>query len=250
MRKCHKCQIVFHLDDRVRCLYCDSLLMSANDEQVASFSFGIDSPKSLLKDIIRDRKCLDAQGKLHILGSYFRVRSLPFIYMFSRNELKMDKAFKRFFVQPLNMSFLLTFIPWLIIDMVDSLFFRLIYQGYCKECNWKYKQISQGQITHDPEECAYNKEYSRVIDCLLNGEIAQREEEFVDEANKKFRDGKKSAYHDLCSRKKDYQGAIDVASIWLSGCLIVYIFALLTVPFIMKGVKSLDDFNGFDLNFM
>ena len=144
MKRCSRCKIVFHLHDRTRCLYCEALLLEVSPEDIAQGQSpanigGTQPVQPILQHIL---KSYDAQNLAHIqliMGNYFRARTFHTMYSFCRNEFKMGKTFKRFWIQPLNVtSFLM--IPWVIYNFLDSLLIRTMYDGFCPKCGWKYKK--------------------------------------------------------------------------------------------------------------
>ena len=153
MKKCVKCDIIFYLDPRQYCLYCDSLLQNIGREVSAS----------LAAKMSRDKTLDPHQRTQYIVGSYFKVRSLAFIYWFNRSQMRFGKEFERVLVQPLDYTSILK-LPWVIVDLIDSLFFPFVYSNYCEKCNWKYFRKSKDGKSHAPDECAYNQEYSTLID--------------------------------------------------------------------------------------
>lgn len=116
---------------------CDGPLISAAAD---------DALKAREADFLNTRITLlaEAQGLRQIqdvLGSYFRIRSFAFMYSFCRHQIRFGEKFERFFVEPVSFLALIK-IPWMVINMLDSLVVRLTYQGYCRECQWKYKRLS------------------------------------------------------------------------------------------------------------
>ncbi len=238
MKKCMRCKIVFHRAERTRCLYCDGLLTTVNEDDSVTESALPPQDTAVIELIVRDRDQLTHENMKYIIGSYFKSRTFNFMYTFSRNELKMGKTYKRFLVQPLNFSSLFM-IPWMVVNFIDSLFFRLVYQNYCSECNWKY---AGGSVRHDPKECAYNREYMLVINAVLTGQIARLEETFQYQAMNKIKNGQRSAYFDLCARKNKYEGVLDVACVWFSLGLIVYGIVVALMPLLMYIIKLVGKF--------
>lgn len=224
MKKCLGCRLVFHLDDRSVCLYCGSPLVDVPEEEAARIEEG----ESGQEQEAKTQKQLTADEIQHIAGIYFGKRSIAFMYAFSRNEMKMGKGLKRFFIQPLNFAFIVK-IPWLLINVVDSLIFRLIYKGYCQKCDWKYN-ITASPKEHDPVQCEYNREYTNVLNNILTGEIIYNEAQFEKEAQEKIRTGKHSAYRQLCSQREGFWQAIDIGTILISLWLLFYVVIKLTMP--------------------
>jgi hypothetical protein len=243
MKKCEKCKVYFHFDDRIRCLYCDGLLSPLSEEEEKEFSvkIGGGSPETLVADIVKDRNVvIGEESALNIVESYFKRRSLLFMYKFSRNEMKMGRRFKRFWVQPLNFSVLIMFIPWIFIDLIDSLIFPIMYQGFCKKCQCKYKIISEGQTEHDKEECEYNQEFQRILTDILTGEIARSEVELSSTAGEKVKQGQRSAYFELCSRKSTLQWIADIFSILISLGIIIGIIIWFGWPYAQAVMNQLE----------
>jgi len=249
MKKCPHCKIVFHHPDRTHCLYCDTILAILSeddplDDTIAFLSKEDDSVVLLSNDIkplehaIRDKDTLGQENIRYLIGNYFKSRTFYYFHVLSRNELKMGKEYKRFFIQPFNFVFLMM-IPWAVINVIDSLFFHLKYRTYCPICKWKYAGQS---VRHDARECAYNREYTLVINAILTGFIARIEPTFQSQAMAEVKRGQPSAYHDLCVRKNRYEKALDVVCLCFSCGLMLYVLMALLVPLITKFFASLSNF--------
>ncbi len=243
MQKCLRCNLTFSLNDRIRCLYCDTILVHSDEDEEESGSSGFFENAAgdvLLKEIVRYRYIAGPDYKYHVISSYFKARSLPFIYSVCRHEMLMDEKFSRFWVQPLGIGYFISFIPWLIVNFFDSIFVHLAYRRFCPECECKYALVSGATDKHNPESCEYNKEYLRVIFSILNGHILKNEEKLKKESLKKIMAGQKSAYKDLCSAKRRYQNAIDVACVWLSCSVLVSGIVWLSYPITIFVINHLD----------
>lgn len=225
MRKCRRCDIVFHSDKRLNCLYCDSRLMDVDAEAVVVQKFDEATDQQPDK---KEKKAVLHERMQYLVGSYFRTKTLSFLYDFSRNELKRGEKFRRFLVQPLNFTFIIK-LPWLFADIIDSLFFRFLYAGYCPECGWKFKKTSQ-KSKHSPDECEYNREYAKVLAEILNGGIVRSERDFEEVAHKLAEGGKSSAYHDLCTAKRPYGPTMDIITILVSVAAILYFLTVWIAP--------------------
>ena len=199
---------------------------------------------ALIEQVVRDRDSLTYENIRYIVGSYFRARTFHFLYSFSRNEFKMGKEYKRFLIQPLSFVSILM-IPWVVVDVIDSLLFRTIYLGYCPECKWKYDGRT---VRHDLEECAYNEEYTALINEILTGHIAVTEGNFQNQAMAKIKEGRRSAYFDLCARKNKYEGALDVACVWFSCGLMAYSLVVVLFPLIMQLVVFISSYERAEIN--
>ena len=223
MKKCVRCQIIYHADARNYCLYCDTQLMDASFDEI----FTISAETDALGKMVKSEESITHGRMEQFVSSYFRTKTFSFLYAFNRNEFKISKEFKRFFVQPIDFAVIIK-IPWMVIDLVDSLFVRLFYGGFCPECNWKYRNLlSKG---HAKQECDYNKEYSSILEQILNGGIVHSEDKFAAEALQKVKEGKRSAYYNLCSRRKTIESLLDISTILASLGLIVFIITKLTMP--------------------
>ncbi len=231
MKKCLKCRIVFQKNDRINCLYCDSKLAEVEfDDTKDDDEDFLKAQGSLVEFVLRERDILKLYSIQYIIGSYFRTRTFHFNYNFYRNEFKMGKIFKRGLIQPLTFSSLLM-IPWVIVDFFDSVLFRMLYQEHCPKCNWKYVPKSGGGKVHDPEECEYNQEYAAIVEDILSGKITRTEVEIEKESMKKLRDGKRSAYYELCAGKRRYDNFLDVACVWVSSSVLVFFIVWTALPF-------------------
>lgn len=216
MRKCLNCQLVFYGEDRYECPYCNSTLGEASAEDVQGAK------------VSKTPESADHERLVHFIGSYFRAKSFAFIYRLSRHELKIGKSFTRFFIYPLHFGFAIK-LPWLVIDLLDSLFFRVIYTGFCGQCGWKHQKITGG-LAHTPQECDYNKEYTQILGDILTGEIVRTEEKFQRQAQEKIQAGKKSAWHDLSHRGASFELAFDVIAILISLGLMIFGVVQLAMP--------------------
>jgi len=221
------------MDERSRCLYCETLLMTVNREEAASMSDhgGIGRfqvANNIIKRILKDWQVEDHGRMQYLISSYFRARTLQFMYAFSRNDFKRGKGIKRALIQPLTMYSFLT-IPWVIFNFIDTMFFKMIYNGYCEKCGWKYVQ-RMGNEGHSPTECEYSQEYAAIIDSILSGKIARNEAGFKRLAVEKIASGKRSAYNDLCAEKDVLASILDVMCIWFSVVLILGGLVALVFP--------------------
>jgi hypothetical protein len=233
MKKCTRCNIVFHMDERSRCLYCDSLLQRTDHEDTGStaqqYYIGrFFLAENLIKKLLDSNQVQDHNRVQFLVGSYFKSRTFRFNYLLSRNEYKMGKEYARVLIQPLG-AYSLLMIPWVIWDVIDTFFFRLLYNSYCPRCKCKFVRYT-GQSEHDPKACEYNKEFSTVLMDIVTGTITMSESRLKWLAGQKLREGKRSAYNDLCSRKNTWSAFADVFCIWLSVCLLVYIVVMIFFP--------------------
>lgn len=237
MKKCRECKIVFHHPERTRCLYCESVLTPLADDEpvgdaVAYLSQEDDKGVVLSHDpqplgkLIRNRYAPQPEDPHVVIGSYFKSRTFYFSYMIHRNEMKMGQEYKRFFVHPFT-AFFFVMIPWAVINVVDSVLFHLRYRRYCPTCKWKYTGRS---AEHDPRECAYNREYTLVINAILTGFIGRLELTFQGQAAAEEKRGQRSAYHELCTHKNEHERALDIASICVSCGLTAYFIIAVFIP--------------------
>lgn len=247
MKKCNRCRIVFHSDDRQRCLYCDTVLMTVDHDDTVDFRedknfdanlFGGGIRRApVLREILKDWQVGEYLRVQYMIGTYFKVRTFKFLYCFSRSSFKMGKGFKRALAQPLNLSSLLT-IPWAIIDLVDSFMIRLMYNAHCEKCGWKFQQVHASQ-GHDTAECEYNQEYSRIVNDIVSGNITKSEGKVKQAAYKKILAGKRSAYRDLCLRRTTAGWFIDILCVWFSVCAVSAVIVLLSLPMIMNLIQKI-----------
>ncbi|MCB9772439.1 MAG: hypothetical protein H6754_07815 [Candidatus Omnitrophica bacterium] len=243
MKKCNRCKIVFHSDERLRCLYCDTNLLTVEKDDTLGFrddkdfdpnlvGGDIKREVSVLKEILSEWEMGEFLRAQYVVGTYFKVRTFKFLYAFSRNHFRMGRDYKRLLIQPLNItSFLI--VPWVIVDVLDSFFIRLTYNAYCEKCGWKFRQVHATQI-HDPEECEYNQEYSRIVTEILSGNVNKTEGLIKESAYRKIRTGKRSAYKDLCSRRSATGWFMDVMCIWLSILALLVGAVVVIFPIFMK----------------
>jgi len=246
LKRCSRCDVVFHYEERTRCLYCDTLLMTVDheafDKKVNYYSMataGFSIGRTLIDKLLGDRKAEEHGRMQFIIGSYFRSRTFHFMYAFSRNNYLMGQNYSRFLVQPIGLYSGLM-LPWLIWDFIDTFIVRLLYHGYCEKCGWKYMKLT-GRQEHDPEACNFKKEYAAIIEDVLTGRIAQSEEEFKQIASAKIKAGKKSAYQELCSPKNYMSWILDIACIWVSIVVVTVAVVSLVLPYASIGVQKLNN---------
>ena len=241
MKKCIKCDILYSLDERTRCLYCNTLLTTdgteENSGQVdAAGMAGMQTDSTIIDQLINDRQKVAHDRKQHIVGSYFCSRTFYFMYSFSRHDFHRGKGFRRWLVKPLNMgSFLI--IPWVVVDLLDSLYIRLFYNAVCPTCGWKYKSVFF-KIRHNPRDCAYNLEYAQIVEDILTGKIIQKEEAYLEKACQEKQSGRRSAYRALCANKNLFTGLLDVTCIWFSISLFFLLLITVVVPWLSKVTNS------------
>lgn len=231
MKKCPRCETAFS-DEHLVCMYCECQLFDAamldavsqkEEEYFKEKVFSVDLEK------------MTAYMKEFVVANYFLRRSFFFSYQFCRQEMKMGKAFRRFLIQPLHISFLIR-LPWLIVNLFDSLYFQLVYGGYCPKCNCKFKKLFESNVEHDKNECIYNREFAAIIVEIFSGYIFSKEKEFKQRAAEKLKLGFKSAYHDLSSPNKTAEAVFDVFTIGLSLTLYFYLFAKVAIPLVGRYV--------------
>lgn len=239
MKKCSRCRIVFHDDSRQRCLYCDTSLLTVEKDDTAgfqdekSFDPNLGKPTSpVLREILKDWQVSEFLRVQYMIGTYFKVRTFKFLYSFSRNQFRMGQDYKRMLAQPLNITSFLT-IPWVVVNVLDSFFIRLSYNAYCPTCGWKFRQVHATQV-HDPEECEYNQEFSRIVNDIVSGAITKTEGRIKQDAYKKIQAGKRSAYKDLCSRRTGTGWVVDVLCVWFSIMMVLSVVVGVTLPFVLK----------------
>ncbi len=216
MLKCINCQLVFHNGYLLKCPSCNGNLTQASALEAqgatpAKFQGSVDLGKLI-----------------HFVGSYFQAKSFTFQYSLSRCELKIGRGFSRFFVYPLDLGFLVR-LPWLLVNIFDSLFFRFIYKGFCEKCGWKYPKLTGG-LAHDSDECDYHKEYTAILSSIVSGKISYDAQTFKAYAEKKRLAGKKSAWYDLLHRNQNFELSVDLISLLLSIGLFVFGVVRLAMP--------------------
>lgn len=245
MKKCMKCNLLFELEERTRCLYCNTLLTQLDPEETNEYDLleealgekAMEAKRDIIAQMIKDRRVKSHNRMQYIIGSYFRTRTFHFMYCFSRNEFKMGKGFSRFMVQPFNTSHFFI-IPWVFIDIFDSLWLRLTLQSYCKKCGWKFSALTGPE--HDPKKCDYCREYSLIIDDILTGRVTQTERVFKKQSLEKLSLNQRSAYHDLCSQKKLLSSILDVLCVWFSISLMLALLVYLSWPLVRLFLRGLD----------
>ena len=88
MRRCPRCDVVFQLEDRTRCLYCDSLLVRGGMEKkpagpetprpgTAEFYVGrFFLAKTLVLKLLKERGADDHGRMQFLVGSFFKTRDV------------------------------------------------------------------------------------------------------------------------------------------------------------------------------
>ena len=243
MKKCIRCNLIFQSEERVRCLYCGSPLTFTTELEArgAILFSGSTDPFRGFNDFLKAAGRQELDRKQYILGSYFHSRSFGFMYAFCRNDLKHGKTYSRFFIRPVDFFSLLS-LPWLLINVIDSILFRSCYGGFCEKCQYKY--WPQGDIIgHEADECAYYQEYSRIVDDIMSGQITQTENKLRQQAKEEIEQGKRSAYRDLCSQKNGIDAFWDVTGIWITICLLLYLMVRLVSPLTINFFQKIEKEN-------
>jgi len=247
MKKCMKCDLVFQLEERTRCLYCNTLLVALDPEEEPeegqlfeekAGDAALAKKKAIIAQMIKDRRVKGHNRMQYVVGSYFRTRTFHFMYCFSRSEFLMGQGFSRALIQPLNTSHFFI-IPWIFIDVLDSFFVRMIYTSYCSRCGWKYTPLTNAK-GHDPRKCDYCREYSLIIEDILSGRITQSERIFKKQSFEALAARERSAYHDLCSQNKLVPKISDVFCIWFSVTLMLTLIVLALWPLFSLLMGGLD----------
>ena len=71
-----------------------------------------------------------------------------------------------------------------------------------------------------------------MVNDIVTGNIAKSEGRIKQEAYKKIQDGKRSAYRDLCLRRRSTGGwFFDVLCVWFSICIIISVIIIIILPF-------------------
>lgn len=249
MKKCIRCNIVFHLDERTRCLYCDALLHTVSRDDTGFGEKGeqntariFDFQRPVIEQLVDSRKGVEEPNQIlntqFMMGNYFRNRTFNFMYSFCRNEFKIGKKFRRPLVQPLHIASVLM-LPWVVWDLIDSVLMRIFYTGYDEKCGWKYFKLGAAQEI-DPERREYNKEYSALLENILTGKILFSEERFRQDAEFKKFEGKRSAYYDLCSKNTSFMKVVDLMVVWFSIAFLLFLIVSITLPYVWRLVSQLE----------
>ncbi len=223
MKKCVKCQIVYHSENRLYCLYCDSKLVPASVYD----GFRTREEVTPAATSVHERY-LDPLQLEYLMGCFFHARSFSFGYHIHRQDYRYGRRYKRTFIQPLNFSSFMR-LPWIVINLVDTAFFRLFYKGYCPKCDCKYIAFST-KMGHSQEDCEYNREYAAIMENIRTGKIVINESFFQEEANRKKAEGKRSAYYDLCRRKEPVEAFWDIFTILFSMAFYIYLVTWMVMP--------------------
>ena len=238
MRKCIRCNIIFYSEERARCLYCDSLLMSAGPEEATIFDDKSFDVFQGVVDFLTSAGHGALDRKQYIIGSYFRSQSFYGMHILCRNDLKAGKAYSRVFIRPINLTTVLS-LPWLLINIIDTIFFHVWNIGFCEKCQCKYRpQLLI--VGHQKDECEYNQEYSSIVHDIMNGRISKTEDQYKQKAKERIAQGKSSAYQDLCAGKSGLLTFFDIVSIWITICLALYGMVSLVFPPVLGFFKKLE----------
>jgi hypothetical protein len=228
MSYCPRCKVSFEENKGRHCFYCSGLLASTHT------SFFEKKAKEHL--VIKDREKLTHQRKEYLLGAFFRTKTFLSSFAFCVNDMKEGKKRKRFLVQPLNFSYAIK-LPWLLVNLVYSVFFHLIHTAYCPTCDMKYVPIS-GDGKHDTKECEYNQEYRGIVHELFSGKLVVSLRDLEQKAEERVKQGKKSAYFDLLNRNVTKEKTLDVLVIMTS----VICYLILLVRMMMPVFAKIYDF--------
>jgi len=218
MLYCPRCQAAFEDKELIKCFYCNGTLFKRNIFQAAADK----------KISIEDRELLTHEHKSYLLGSFFRSKIFLTSFIFSLNDMKEGKAKKRFWVQPLNISFLIK-LPWLLINFFSSIAFPFLFQGYCDKCKTKYIHIFR-EGSHSDDDCEYNQEYNRIVQNLFSGKIVIRIKPLEEEALERKKRGKRSAYFDLMDRNVTLGKFLDILAILATIVFYVFLIASIAMP--------------------
>ena len=244
MKRCPSCAVSFVEEERTRCLYCDTLLMNTEEEdkdlrerQQVDFFNGVYNP--VIQQVTQDRKIETHTRLQFIIASYFRTRTFHFMYLFSRKDFLKGKVFRRNFIQPIGWESLLI-LPWLVVNIFDTVYCRLSYRRYCPRCGWKFYKFERSKHEdHNHRECSYNKEYQMVIEEILNGTILRNEKELRRLGKMKKSAGYRSAYWELCARKDYFSSVLDITCIWFSIGLWLLLIIWMSLPVMVLFVSAL-----------
>ncbi len=243
VKRCPRCDVVFHLNERTRCLYCDCFLVTGErgghtQTGMVSAMTQMKADRRVINLILKDRG-IEGLGRLQrVVSDFFRTRSFHFIYRFSRQEFRIGQDFRRALIQPLNITSFLT-IPWVVWNLIDSVVVRVLWNGYCGKCRCKFRKVREKQ-EHDPRDCAYAREYAMVIDSILTGKICEDERKFRDLARQKEREGLPSAYRELCEERRYFSPLLDIITIWFSISLIILAAVIVAFPRVSVWVQRLE----------
>ncbi|MDD3375021.1 MAG: hypothetical protein PHY73_04790 [Candidatus Omnitrophica bacterium] len=224
MKKCPRCQVAYKDDHEIKCLYCDGILIDAD---LLAFERNSGTSLSQPKQI-RMKDPMTHQRKAYLIGVFLKGKTFLSSFAFSANEMKKGEKFKRFFVQPLDISYIIK-LPWLLVNFIYSLSYRLLYHSYCPECGWKYI-LSDGKGVHAKDECEYNQEYNRLSEEIFSGNVFIDLDELIAQSNEKRKNGKRSAVYDARNRNVGWESFLDVLSILSSIMLYLFLFTLLVMP--------------------
>lgn len=244
MRECPRCKITFHLEDRTRCLYCDTLLRTVGkdstslEKPINSSIMSAEDALPVVRQLVEEHGIEKNTRHQFIIGCYFQTRTLHFMYSFNRHEFLTSPNFKRELIEPFHATSLLM-LPWFVFNILDSFFCRIWYTKYCAKCGQKCHNLESNN-EHKHADCEYNREYKEVVDSILEGTILKEEKKFKQLGLMKKSAGRRSAYWDLCQGSNFLSGIIDIMSIWFSICLWIILVVALAFPVVIRFIYSLE----------
>ena len=230
MRKCQRCNITFDDERLVGCIYCESILVRVHTDRPE------ESVISSAQDIepLASGRTLTHQNKDYLMGILLRRRTFLSSFAFSCNDIKRSKKATRFFVQPIDVGYVVK-IPWLIINIVYSFFFHMLHSRYCPRCNTRYFVFYHFQQDQHPKDaCEYCQEYNLISDEIFSKKERVDLRALRKESDERIRRGKRSALYDLTHRKVALERFLDVLSIFVSIFLYGYIVVRVSMPVFAK----------------
>ena len=228
MKKCPRCQVVFKCDHENKCMYCGGTLFDTS-----LLAFQKNSGEDLFQPKqVRMKDPMTHQRKAYLVGIFLKGKTFLSSFAFSANELKKGEKFKRFFVQPIDVSYVIK-LPWFLVNFIYSIFYHLLYRHYCPECGWKYI-LSDNKGAHPKDGCEYNQEYNRLLEEIFSGNVFIDLDELTVQSNEKIKNGKRSAVYDARHRNIPWESFLDILSILSSIILYIFLLNLLVMPIFGK----------------
>ncbi len=209
----------------MKCLYCDGMLMKT-DLLAFQKNTGLDLSKA--KELRLGNDPLTHQRKVFLVGTFLRGKTFLSSFAFSASEMKRGEDFKRFFIQPIDIGYIIK-IPWFFVNTIYSVFYHVFYNRYCPVCGWKYT-FPDGNGNHPQASCEYNQEYNKLCDELFSGKAFVDLEELNKESKEKIKKGQRSAVQNLTHRNVQWEGFLDMLAIITSFFVYIYIFVKLVMP--------------------
>ncbi len=221
MRECFSCRIFYQESARI-CSRCQEQLQEVTLSQALEHT-----RNKFLNRFSRQAKVKNLNSHAHyVISSYFGNHSLFLFFDLNKNHMKYGPYFERFFIQPLNMTFVFN-LPWFFFNVLYSNYFHIHYKDFCHRCYCKHPKGY-----HTTQECDYNIEYFYILRDVLNGSIVRTKKVYERLLVDDLKSGKKNPYADLYKRPIKLEVFFDLISISFSIFLWLYFTAYISFPMV------------------